>query len=1006
MAIYGNFIGIDKHIDPNIRDLTGARKDATALFSLFSDTIADMQASLLVDENATIEAIQSMLAETLNKAGEEDAVIISFSGHGTHAHQLVTYNTALANLEKSTISVEEIANLFKSSKAKTILFVLDCCFSGGAPAKVLENSPIPRDPGNTFKQFTGEGRILIAASDVNQLAYETPGSGHGLLTKALIDILQDGGTQIDVVSIVSKVMEHVNAEANRLGITQTPVLFGSIKGGFKIPVLKKGKNYFKYFPEAVGTKITKAIKDLKIFGIPQNILNIWESNFKDGLNDLQLLAVNEKRIFENNSLVVVAPTSSGKTFIGELAATKAITEGRKTVFLFPYRALTSEKYEQFEELYGKELGMRIVRCTGDYVDQTKPFVSGKYDIALLTYEMFLNLAIGNPWVLNNIGLIVIDEAQFIADPNRGIVVELLLTYLLTSREKGIQPQVIALSAVIGGINDLDKWLQCDKLVTTNRPVPLIEGVIDRSGTYEFIDKDGNRKTEQLLQPHEIQQRRDQPSAQDVIVPLVKKILLTNENEKIIVFRNMRGNSEGVANYLANDLHLPPALDALSKLPNQDLSSTSEKLRQCLQGGTAFHNTNLSREEKNIVEQFYRNPKSKVRVLGATTTVAAGINTPASTVIIAEQEFLGEDGRNFTVAEYKNMAGRAGRVGFHEEGKSIIYAKTSYDRERLFNSYVVGELEKLTSSFDPNHIETWIIRLLAQINQIPKNEIPRLLANTYGGYLATKANPNWHAEINQRVTDLLGQMIQLQLIEQEGLLVQLTLLGRACGRSALSFPSAMRLVEMLKKEDPKKLNAEGLMILIQALPDLDRIYTPVMKRGTKESSRQQEAVQKYGSDRVRALQNFVPDQFSYYARCKRAAILFDWIHGAPVETIETNYSTTPYQGKIGYGDIIKFADGTRFYLRSAYEISNVMFLGGGLSEEEMEKLLKQLEVGIPTEALDLLEAGLNLERGEYLVLFKEGIISSTELLKITEENAIKIFGPSSLERWKTAKQKVK
>jgi len=500
MAIYGNFIGIDKHLDSNIRDLTGARKDATALFSLFSDTISEIKTNLLLDENATTEAIQSTLTETLNKAGKEDTVVISFSGHGTHDHQLVTYNTALANLESSTISVEKIANLFKTSKAKTILFVLDCCFSGGAPARVLEESPIPRNPGNPFKQFTGEGRILIAASDVNQEAYETPGSGHGLLTKALIDTLQEGSKQIDIGSIISKVMERVRAEASRLGITQTPVLFGSIKGGLKIPVLKKGKNYFENFPEAVGVKISRSIKDLSVFGIPENIIKIWESNFKDGLNDLQLAAVNEKRIFENESLVVVAPTSSGKTFIGELAATKAITEGRKTVFLFPYRALTSEKYEQFAELYGKKLGMRIVRCTGDYVDQTKLFVSGKYDIALLTYEMFLNLAIGNPWVLGNIGLIVIDEAQFIADPSRGIIVELLLTYLLTSRKKGIQPQVIALSAVIGGINDLDKWLCCNKLITTDRPVPLTEGVIDRSGLYEFIDKEGKRKIEQLLPP--------------------------------------------------------------------------------------------------------------------------------------------------------------------------------------------------------------------------------------------------------------------------------------------------------------------------------------------------------------------------------------------------------------------------------------------------------------------------------------------------------------------------
>src|SRR6185436_15315887 len=166
--------------------------------------------------------------------------------------------------------------------------------------------------------------------------------------------------------------------------------------------------------------------------------------------------------------------------------------------------------------------------------------------------------------------------------------------------------------------------------------------------------------------------------------------------------------EGCARYVARDLALPPAADALAALPERDLSTTSASLRVCLTGGTAFHNTNLSREEKQIVERAYRDSRSPLRMLGATTTVAAGINTPASTVIIAEQEFVGEDGRPFTVAEYKNMAGRAGRLGFNEQGKSIIYAENSYERNALFQKYVMGKLEPINSTFDVQHVETWII----------------------------------------------------------------------------------------------------------------------------------------------------------------------------------------------------------------------------------------------------------------------------------------------------------
>src|SRR6185369_16118896 len=109
----------------------------------------------------------------------------------------------------------------------------------------------------------------------------------------------------------------------------------------------------------------------------------------------------------------------------------------KAVFLLPYRALVNEKYDLFQSAYAGRLGMRVVRCTGDYSDQTELFAHGKYEIAVLTYEMFLNLIVRRAWALNQVGLVVLDEAQFITDPMRGIVVELLLTCLLAARQRGI-----------------------------------------------------------------------------------------------------------------------------------------------------------------------------------------------------------------------------------------------------------------------------------------------------------------------------------------------------------------------------------------------------------------------------------------------------------------------------------------------------------------------------------------------------------------------------------------
>lgn len=986
------FIGIDKYADSTVRELTGAVRDATALWALVSDSMPGVSASLLTNADATTASIRAALDRALTAADENDTVILTFAGHGTNNHTLVTHDTFRNNLHATTIGMDELAAIFKSSRAKAILCVIDCCFSGAAPARVLEDSPVYRDPGVPLEDLAGAGRILISACNVNEVAYESPTRRHGLLTLALMRALQEGeGPNIDLIAAMATVMESVRAAAGQLGITQTPVLLGHVEGGLILPKLAPGPLFLAAFPEAAGVTVSAVVDDLKKFGIPQAVLDEWTNRFRGGLNALQLSAINDYRILDGESLVVVAPTSSGKTFIGEMAATKSIIDGRKAVFLLPYRALVNEKYDLFLSIYSDKLGMRVIRCTGDHTDETESFVRGKYEIAVLTYEMFLNLIVRNAGVLNQIGLVVLDEAQFITDPGRGIVVELLLTYLLAARHRGISPQLIALSAVIGHINHFDEWLGCRTLVTSVRPVPLIEGVLDRTGQYQFVDANGQEQSTQLIPYRAIQVRRDKPSAQDVIVPLVKQ-LVQGTNEKIIVFRNRRGPAEGCAGYLASDVGLASAADALALLPSRDLSSTSADLRQCLRGGTAFHNTNLSREEKQIVERAFRDPGSNLRILGATTTVAAGINTPASTVIIAEQEFIGEDGRPFTVAEYKNMAGRAGRLGYHEQGKAIILANDPSERHFLFSRYTRGALEPLQSSFNAAELETWVMRLLAQVKQVHKDQVLQLLLNTFGGYLANRQHPGWRAGMEQRLRQLLADMIRLRLVEQEMDNVQLTLLGRACGESSLSFRSAMRLVELVQSVGVQDVTAERLMALVQALPESDGNYTPMFKKGTKESVRPREAASRFGASIANALQRFADDYLSYYARCKRASILWDWINGVPVERIEEVYTANPYQGKIGYGDIRKFADATRFHLTAAHRITNILFVTGGPTEEAIDRLLRQLEIGLPAQALGLVGIPIDLARGDYLTLLAAGIQTVNQIWQLSDERITQLLGP--------------
>lgn len=981
MAIKAIFVGINKHLDAAIPELNGARRDAMALWALFTDTVEGLTARLLVDETATHAEVSQALLGTLLAADEDDVVVITFAGHGSPDGNLVLFDTNAADLVGTALSMTALADAFKATKARAVLCILDCCFSGQAPARVLDTVARPRNPFALAGVY-GEGRILLSACAANESAWEQPGTGHGLLTHAVIEALTEAeGESVSFPEIAGEIIRLARVEAERISVTQTPVFLGSVQGGLTFPILKRGDNFAVTFPATLIKQMSGSFAEFYAHGFPPEVVDQWTAHFPQGLNALQLKAVNEHGVLGGKSLLVVAPTSSGKTMIGELAAIQAVTAGKKAAFLLPYRALVNEKFEEFSERYAPA-GLRVVRCSGDATDGISPVLGGRYDLGFFTYETFLNLALGSPRLLNQLGLVVLDEGQFITDQNRGITVELIFALLLRARQRGIEPQLVILSAVIGNLNNFDRWLDLPLLISRERPVPLIEGVLDRRGTFQFVDADGTTKTETLLPAHRIVQRRDKPSSQDVIVPLAQQLVA--QGEKLLVFRNMRGPAQGCAKYLSKELGLGSATSVLAALPTQDLTGASQDLRECLAGGTAFHNTNLLRAEREAIEKGYRDPDGGIHALVATTTLAAGINTPASTVILAENEFVGEDGRQFTVAEYKNMAGRAGRMGFNEIGKAIILADTPMERAQLFQRYVLGVPEDVKSSFQQRDLPTWTLRLLSQVRGVRADEIPGLLVNTFGGYSASRANPQWIVMVERDLASLVDRLLQAGLAEREGDLIHLTLLGRACGSSSLSFESSLRLVELMGCLDVAQTPPGQVLAMVQVLDEMDAIYTPVMKKGQSESVRAGEAAQRFGHQMPQMLQQYCRDQIEFWARCKRAALLHDWIEGTPVDVLEKRYSTTPFGGAIGYGNIIGIADATRFHLRSAHQILSTLFPNQPDFLKGLDEILQRLEFGLPSDALALTKVPARLTRGQCLALLGAGVSNENELSSLDEE----------------------
>jgi helicase len=253
------------------------------------------------------------------------------------------------------------------------------------------------------------------------------------------------------------------------------------------------------------------------------------------------------------------------------------------------------------------------------------------------------------------------------------------------------------------------------------------------------------------------------------------------------------------------------------------------------------------------------------------------------------------------------------------------------------------------------------------------------------------------QIENDISALLARLLQAGLAERDGDLLHLTLLGHACGSSSLAFESSLRLIELMRQLDISRADPAQVLGIVQVLDEMDAIYTPVMRRGRSESIRASQVEQRYGGEMVHFLQRYCDGEFEFWARCKRAIILFDWIDGVPVDEIERRYTTTPFQGGVSYGDIMRIADGARFHLRSAHRILSALFPGQPAFLLAFDDLLRRLEFGLPKDALGLMALPVPLSRGQYLALSAAGACSPETAKALGIETLENCVGAAAAKR---------
>ncbi len=181
-------------------------------------------------------------------------------------------------------------------------------------------------------------------------------------------------------------------------------------------------------------------------------------------------------LLENKSLLICAPTASGKTLVATMGIINTLDKG-KAIYLVPLKALANEKQKEYSNLF-QNTKYKVIKSTGD-IDSNSSHLAN-YDLLILTTEKLDSLLRHRVQWLAEIKTVIIDEIHLLNDQRRGPTLEIIITLL----KQLIKPQIIALSATIGNPEELAQWLGAELVLDTWRPVELKQGII-LDGKTEF-----------------------------------------------------------------------------------------------------------------------------------------------------------------------------------------------------------------------------------------------------------------------------------------------------------------------------------------------------------------------------------------------------------------------------------------------------------------------------------------------------------------------------------------
>lgn len=701
--------------------------------------------------------------------------------------------------------------------------------------------------------------------------------------------------------------------------------------------------------------------------LPEPIIKFLTSQGFEKLYPPQAESV-KSGLLKGKSVLVSAPTASGKTLIAMLAMLSFVSKNNgKIIYLSPLRALAAEKFSEFKKLEKIPLGKKIKVgiSTGDFDGLEKNLE--KNDILILTNEkMDSIIRHGAEWV-DEIGLVVTDEIHLIGDENRGPTLEMVLTQL---KRLETHPQIVGLSATITNSEEISDWLECKLVKNDWRPVPLSEGVCDAG---EVTMNDGT--------VFEVE-RSIRGTPTDLGIQSVQN------GGQSLIFAETRARSKSLATKASDaisqilDKKDITQLEKISKkiLAENEHTEIVKTLALLIKQGVAFHHAGLNQNCREAVETEFR--KGTIKLLSSTPTLAAGVNLPARRVVISNiNRYNAKVGANrpISVLEYKQLCGRAGRPQYDKFGESIIVGNGN--ASDLIDYYIHGEPESIDSKItDDKSLRTHVLSVVVTNPGIKKDDILEFFLQTLGGHQSRKPTIKFAIDISLRF------LSSEYLIIKKGERYAATEFGKKTSMLYIDPLTATRFRDAVENISEGRKHTLGFLHLISNSEE----FFPKFSLRNKDYESLSLLIENNSSELLEPISEY---------DCSRSLLaLHFWINESSELSLSDNLG-------IESGDMHRMTETANWLTYCLREISKHVERADLL--EELDDLRRRIVYGIKDELLDLARVkGIGRVRAR--VLFKNSITNLTDLSKIpvNELSEIDKIGTTIAEKIKLELKKVR